>query len=736
MNRLYCLFTALFFALPWISTISGQPPFLAPMAILSGIIVLSVADQFLFKNTADRARLSAFKGPFVLYLLIVFSPAVISSSSQLQLSLTIQQAAPLLVIAWLQWIRCWERALFVPVAVGMVLTAWGACIGMWLGILSLHGSGRLQAPFLHPATLSAVLAPMAVCATLLFFHQVLRRKTWQAVAIAAAGSGLFVALYEAKTRASLLAGLCGISLGLFLIVPARLRKATTLALLLLLATVGLYLYQSASMRALRKTIYTESLGTRALFGRSAIRMGLVKPLTGWGTGSFANHIHKFESPEDFLHGQRGDYVFAAHSEPLQVFAESGIPGLLSWLLFYGVPVYFGIRSFLRTREIVPLCAACGILAMMVDMCFSMAIRYPELPWFYALFLGLAYRSVDTGELTVPAPAPGRSNFRPLAFSGLCASLLVFYYLPAGLSRLQLKRLNRSPSPEEYSKAEESLSRAADFQTWYALATHLALHGVEAGEFEKALGLRQAMLAEVPADAVNRVHMVQLLHEMGRPEQAFALCLAGLRINRYNPGLHRELRRALRSASHYQVRSWLARHPNLSASEQRFLLLWQQWEAAPDSVRLTDIDSDLLEIRLVNAAYVAAAALKRAGERKALYRFLKGKTDSIPTDPRLLALAAEVTALEANNYPEALSMIERAIRLGRTEPLIVGIAASLYIASGNPGKADQVTAQALAQFPQHRDLYRIRIVTLRRLGREQEAAEKESLHQKRFRLSGR
>ena len=80
-----------------------------------------------------------------------------------------------------------------------------------------------------------------------------------------------------------------------------------------------------------------SVGQRLEHGRLAWRLGLEKPLTGWGEGGY-----QAEKARRVQQGQADPYVLQfghPHNEFLDQFAKRGLPGVAILLFFYGIPLW-------------------------------------------------------------------------------------------------------------------------------------------------------------------------------------------------------------------------------------------------------------------------------------------------------------------------------------------------------------------------------------------------------------
>jgi O-antigen ligase len=83
----------------------------------------------------------------------------------------------------------------------------------------------------------------------------------------------------------------------------------------------------------------------------AIRMSKVKPITGFGPGTYQFQYGPFQAMDEItyistLTGDRGN----AHSEPLTYLSESGWPGFVLFVVWVLVSLYYGMRAFYRAAD--------------------------------------------------------------------------------------------------------------------------------------------------------------------------------------------------------------------------------------------------------------------------------------------------------------------------------------------------------------------------------------------------
>jgi tetratricopeptide (TPR) repeat protein len=609
-----------------------------------------------------------------------------------------------------------------------------------------HLTGRLQWPYDHPAALGGYLVFPCIALSVSLIWTLRQRHFKFAVPTAMLLFPCLLALFATGTRACFVGVAAGLWLGIFLLFTGKTRSLILLCGLLgFAAAVSLTVYRFTGEktpgacalleREGKEGLYVGTFGTRVLFGSAAGKMGLAKPLAGFGAGTFPVQSVFFEDKDNFLHGQRGDVVYSAHSEPLQIFAETGAIGLLLYLLAHLLPVISASR---KGAPVCSILAAAGLFGMFADSCGSMSLRYSELPWSYALVFGLALGSFSPAE----KDRPGKSrNLLP----AVCAGLMILsagvyvtrYALPAFHAQRyfhQANTIRKTAAPDSnYYKVEllkscALLSRArksaGDFYTWYYATQFHSACLERAGEIIQAKKSRADCLRHFPGDAVNRKELARLFYLTGEPEKALRLCLAGLKIDPSSGPLQDWLEVILRGSELAQLDGWLEHSPPgfLNSSEEDWLRLLLGWlagnrqETVCQNMQYENISIGLP--RLVVARWNFSLRQAEKG-----YALLVPLIEKRPADPRALALAADYLAKTGTreNVEQALQLIDRAVRLGRTLPEVVSVAAPVFILSGSRREeAINLVTGALRDNPRNAILHKVHVETLWRLGRTEEA----------------
>ena len=142
-------------------------------------------------------------------------------------------------------------------------------------------------------------------------------------------------------------------------------------------------------------------------------MGVDHPWTGVGLGRFEAAYPAYGPP---VSGEFGVlHVEHPHAEPLEVFAESGLPGLLAlaWIACSVVSVLVRLaRSSSPWHRRAALALGLSVIALGVDAMSGFPLRTALAPLVLALVLGLCSR-LDRAAVPLPAPRP-----RPRALAGV------------------------------------------------------------------------------------------------------------------------------------------------------------------------------------------------------------------------------------------------------------------------------------------------------------------------------
>jgi len=267
---------------------------------------------------------------------------------------------------------------------------------------------RVNSLFFDPNVYGRFLAlVMVVLAGVLLWAPARRDITRVAVALAVLWAALVLTLSESSFAALLV--------GLAVLAGLRWRAGPVLAVCAVAVLAGLALVVLAPGAVGLKTDSFSSLNEassgRAKLVRGGLRMARDRPLTGFGSGSFADRYRKRErvvSPR---------LSAESHTIPVTIAAEQGAIGLVAyaWLLWTAFAVAFGglRRTLRRRRPDVVLVARCVVAAafcaLLLHTFVYAAFLEDPLSW-TLLAMAAALRRIGPEDV-VAAEAPARARDR-------------------------------------------------------------------------------------------------------------------------------------------------------------------------------------------------------------------------------------------------------------------------------------------------------------------------------------
>lgn len=338
----------------------------------------------------------------------------------------------------------WRPILWTWLAAGIVQAAWaaGQAAG-WVDALSVY-AGRAGGALGNPVYLAGYGALTALVGVLVLVHE--KARLPRAVAGAAAASGALCVVLSG-TRGGLAALIAGAVAAFVTHIgvregarpPGRWVRGAFAALAIVCA--GTWAARdTAVVRAL--PLVGRIAGLRTDRGSVAVRMaswrvaldsGAERPVTGWGPNNFYHAFNRHYPPEIAYVSPKSQVVDNAHSGPLNAFAERGVAGLLSHLLWILAP-WLALFSALRRRTIRPAVAAAGAgvaAAYGVHGLFA----FDDVATSIAYTTFLAFVATAGGE-DAADPAPRRSGVAlALALAGAGGLVSATALLPARDSRL-------------------------------------------------------------------------------------------------------------------------------------------------------------------------------------------------------------------------------------------------------------------------------------------------------------
>lgn len=373
--------------------------------LLALLVCLAVVVPVVLLHPATAARLDAapLRQPLVGAAAAYLAACIVSLVSALNVTAGLTDVfrtlAAFLVLCTcclvLPWDERWrERVLQVAILATAVSAAigWGEVIGKlgvglherraFEAVTGLMSNVNLFAGFL------ALLLPPSLCGA------VVLPTPWRVAGglAAAAALGLVVAL---QSRAAWLAVGAAAAVGAFLLladrrrlgVPPRARRAIqagcVCGALALLAAVALTGSDSAVGRWLDRLLVNRphqvpgaGAGGRTLVWQAACRMIADHPLAGVGAGNFTIRLHEYQAADlDFSTLPTDNWV-QPHNDYLWVFAEKGLPGIVTFAAVLAVAFAALHRGWRRSPDRVGAGLALGCLMSLVAYLALSLVDFP------------------------------------------------------------------------------------------------------------------------------------------------------------------------------------------------------------------------------------------------------------------------------------------------------------------------------------------------------------------------
>jgi O-antigen ligase len=130
---------------------------------------------------------------------------------------------------------------------------------------------------------------------------------------------------------------------------------------------------------------TYGTSERFLLWKTAWRMIAENPILGKGLGTFMDYCSKYTS---------GAIIRYAHNNYLQIWAETGIGSLLSFLSFVASILYLGIKRFRQTQDILLLGLMGALVGFLVESFFDTQFYSLQLASLFWLLVGIYMAQVN------------------------------------------------------------------------------------------------------------------------------------------------------------------------------------------------------------------------------------------------------------------------------------------------------------------------------------------------------
>lgn len=284
---------------------------------------------------------------------------------------------------------------------------------------------------------------------------------------------------RAGMSATIISTACLIGFYLIAFAPQKYRKRILMGFLaLILLAITALILAILFQEHLPTSRYTRLLTLRGWTPRlgswtAAVESILSSPIIGYGLGSSYNLYFQFADPNARLYWHEHSYNHA-HSEPLEYLQESGLVGLVVFVLFWGFLALSLIRLFSHNeRSLFSKKLAIGVLCAFIgyhlQSFFSVAPRMmvTKLPLYtmiaVAIFLIGKYKTVESDDTSNRLFL---DRIKGLAPSLLILVITAYLYIPWIIGQYKFVKIQRQrPS---LRKAEQLEAMVKEYPDAYAL----------------------------------------------------------------------------------------------------------------------------------------------------------------------------------------------------------------------------------------------------------------------------
>lgn len=262
--------------------------------------------------------------------------------------------------------------------------------------------GRISASFTTPNDFSnymVTLLPIVASLALLNF-----RKRWLRIIVAAVALMAFACILVSTVRSAWVALLLAIPLFMF----TRNRRMTIWALVVIVVVLAMVhiLPPMARLQIINFfDIKSWDSMHRQILWAMGFRMFLSSPITGLGLGTFMYNFTSF-MPKDYPVGDWG--ISYTHNCFIQMLAETGLLGLIAFLLIIGVLFTYSFRVIKKIKQQQEFYILCGLIVSLftylVSSFFDTNFYSLPLTMLFWLILGITAKSgaIFSGQKTAAA----------------------------------------------------------------------------------------------------------------------------------------------------------------------------------------------------------------------------------------------------------------------------------------------------------------------------------------------
>lgn len=252
-------------------------------------------------------------------------------------------------------------------------------------------------------------------------------------------AALVFLLFVTQSRSSIIAFV--ISMALFALLTKR--KKHIAALVIGAGVVSIIAIASSPSLIQRfesvfDTGASSTLARRWYFWDAGLRAFLDSPVLGHGVGNYESAMMPFRRP-DYWVVKSEDIVPHAHNEIIETAVETGIPGILGFLLIFLGSLWAGFRTIRQAdgwERLTAVGLLCGITGVLIDSMANVSMRQPPVMATAWLFAGLLVSSVLTHK-TIPSFSFSMKKYKKLSWIPIAVWLvLIIPFLNAQTQKLK------------------------------------------------------------------------------------------------------------------------------------------------------------------------------------------------------------------------------------------------------------------------------------------------------------
>ncbi|MCD6521656.1 O-antigen ligase family protein [Candidatus Calescamantes bacterium] len=310
--------------------------------------------------------------------------------------------------------------------------------------------------------------------------------------------------------------------------------------------LGIYLlatHYPQIKNTLKEDLEKGTLGIRVKIWQGTWRMIKKRPIGGWGPGTFLIIYPNYRLPEYFLNPHAVNATDHAHNELLEIWSETGIIGLVTFLLL----VFFSFKEGLKKDNSLPKFLTSGLIggatALLVNNLFGVNLRYASssiLFFTFLAFLQVGNKKVKERKFPVSIPH-GQFTF----YLTLFALAGGFWFFSAGvkpnIAQIHLRQAIELRNREVWNEAIKEYLKALVWDPYelrcrYRLAYAYAVTGNVNEALKEYLHLKKL----APHYAELDFNLGALYLKKGELDRAKLYLEEMLRLNPYHPTAHANL----------------------------------------------------------------------------------------------------------------------------------------------------------------------------------------------------